>query len=281
MSVDFTKFPFPGVQDPHAATLTEAIRAEPVTAGFVVVAVKGTGTDFANTARVFAQALRANAAGIGLADITAYREIRPDELGGAMPFDQAICENVLHDAEKRQATQSDKYPTIKPALKMAERNDIADWTLLAEFETTDQASAAAAAWNKGDESFKALTRNTSSHTVGAFKNTMRYASVSRDPNVIQFFNFFPGPGDVDVLWTGWQEALPWFFETGEMRSSFPLVALDPSQPILVVNYAHFDSIKHFFLGVSYDPNYLDTVTRAYVDRGFKLPMPFFCKIVPV
>ena len=46
-----------------------------------------------------------------------------------------------------------------------------------------------------------------------------YASVSRDPDVIQFFNYFPGPGDADALWQGWQEALPWFFETGEMRSS--------------------------------------------------------------
>jgi hypothetical protein len=105
--------------------------------------------------------------------------------------------------------------------------------------------------------------------------------VSRDPNVIQFFNFFPAPGDADALWQGWQDALPWFFETGEMRSSFPMKALDPEQPLLVVNYAHFDSIKHFFLGVAYDPNYLEVVTRCYADRGFTLPMPFFCKIVPV
>jgi hypothetical protein len=33
--------------------------------------------------------------------------------------------------------------------------------------------------------------------------------------------------------------------------------------------------------VAYDPNYLETVTRCYTDRGFTLPAPFFCKIVPV
>jgi hypothetical protein len=108
-----------------------------------------------------------------------------------------------------------------------------------------------------------------------------YASVSRDPNVIQFFNFFPGPGDADALWQGWQDALPWFFETGAMRSSFPLKALNPEQPLLVINYAHFNSVKEFFLGVAYDPNYLEVVERCYVKRGFKLPMPFFCKIIPV
>lgn len=282
MSVDFTKFPFPHVQNPHAATLTEAIRAEPVAAGFVVVALKVTDAgDFATTARTFAQALRADAARTGLADVTAYRQIRGDELGGAVPFDQAICDAALRDAERHQATQSEKFPAIGPALKMAEHNDIADWAMLVEYENPDQASAAAAAWNQGDESFTALTQKASSHTLCAFKNKMRYASVSRDPNVIQFFNFFPGPGDVDVLWPAWEEALPWFLEAGEFRSSFPLVALDPSQPILLINYAHCDSIKHFFLGVSYDPNYLETVTRCYVERGFKLPMPFFCKIVPV
>lgn len=281
MTVDFTKFPFPGVENPHAATLTEAIRTGPVSAGFVVVAIKGTDTDFINSIRTFAQAVRAGVAKTGFVDITAYREVRLDELGGAMPFDQAICEMVFHNAERRQVTESEKYPTIKPAIKMTQQNDIADWALLVEYKTTDQASAAASAWNQGEESFAALTKSASSRTIGAFKNMMRYASVSRDPNVIQFFNFFPGPGDVGSLWEGWQEALPWFFETGEIRSSFPLVALDPNQPILLINYAHTDSIKHFFLGVSYDPNYLETVTHAYVDRGFKLPMPFFCKIEPI
>ena len=137
------------------------------------------------------------------------------------------------------------------------------------------------AFNGGDASFKAMTQGTRSNSVNAFRNTMRYAEVSRDPNVIQFFNLFPGPGETEALWAGWQEALPWFFEVGEFRSSFPLVALDPKQPLLLVNYAHTDSAKHFFLGASYDPTYLETVTHAYVNRGFKLPMPFFCKIVPV
>ena len=117
--------------------------------------------------------------------------------------------------------------------------------------------------------------------MNVFKNTKGYASVSRDPNLVQFFNLFPGPGDVAVLWDAWQEALPYFLEIGGFRSSFPLVALDPDQPILVVNYAHCDSVKHFFLAVAYDPNFPETVTRCYADRGFHLPLPFFCKIVPV
>ena len=282
MTVDFTKFPFPGIHTPHAATLTEAIRAEPVAAGFVVVAIKlGDAGDLAGAVRSFAQALRADAARTGFADITCYREVRLDELGGAVPFDQAICEAAVRNAEQRQATQAERFPALRPALKMATQNDMADWALLVQYDTPDQARAAAAAWTRGDEQFTALTRGARSHSVGAFRNTMRYAAVSRDPNVIQFFNFFPGPGDVDVLWQAWQEALPWFFEVGEFRSSFPLVALDRDQPILVINYAHIDSIKHFFLGVLYDPNYLENVTRCYVERGFKLPMPFFCKIVPV
>ena len=281
MSVDFTKFPFPGLQNPQAATLTEALQYEPVSAGFVVACVKGTGDDFAAKARAFAQALRADAAKTGLTDITAYRELLPDELGGAIPFDQAICETSLRNAERIEATQSDKFPTIKPAIKVMNQNDVADYVLFAEYKTTDQALAAMKAFNGGDASFKALTQGTKSNSVNAFRNTMRYAEVSRDPNVIQFFNLFPGPGETEALWAGWQEALPWFFEVGEMRSSFPLVALDPNQPLLLVNYAHADSAKHFFLGVSYDPTYLETVKSAYVDRGFKLPMPFFCKIVPV
>lgn len=198
-----------------------------------------------------------------------------------MPFDQAICDAATRNARQRQAAQADKYPAIGPALKMAISNDIADWVLLVEFANHEQATAAVATWRSGDESFTELTRGTKSSTLGAFKNTMKYAEVSRDPNLIQFFNLFPGPGNADTLWSAWQEALPWFFEVGEIRSSFPLVSLDPDQPLLLVNYAHADSMKHFLLGVEYDPNYLDTVTRCYKDRGFTLPMPFFCKIVPV
>ena len=75
--------------------------------------------------------------------------------------------------------------------------------------------------------------------------------------------------------------MPWFLEVAGFRSSFPLLALDPGQPLLVVNYAHVDSVKHFLHGVAYDPNFLETITRCYLDRGFKSPLQFFCKIVPV
>ncbi len=281
MPVNFTKFPFPGIHNPQAVTLTEAVRYEPVSGGFVIVCVKGTGDGFATKARAFAQALRAATTRTGLTDVTAYREILPEEFGGAIPFDQPICERWLQDAERFAATQPEKFPALMPAVHISSQNEMADWTFLLEYATTDQALAARRAFNGGEESFQALIQGTKSNSVNAFKNTMRYANVSRDPDVIQFFNLFPGPGDVESLWAGWQEALPWFFEVGEFRSSFPLVALDPDQPLLLVNYAHTDSLKHFFLGVSYDPTYLETVKRAYQDRGFKLPLPFFCKIVPV
>ena len=280
MTVDFSKFPYPIIENPHAGSLTEAIAAEPNSAGYAVATIKTAhGDDLAETVRTFAQTLRKDAEDTGFTDITAYREIRPDEMGGAVPFDLAICTTMLADAKQRQVNS--KWPALEWAIKMMERNDFADWTLLVEFKEPSQASAAVSAWNRGDAAFSALTQNSTSFTVGAFKNTMRYSRVSRDPTAIQFFNFFPGPGDVGVLWTAWQEALPWFLEVGEFRSSFPLVALDPDQPLLVLNYAHVDSLKHYFLGVAYDPNFFETVTRCYADRGFKLPAPFFCKIVPV
>ena len=45
MTVDFTKFPFPGLHRPQAATVTEAITAEPVAAGFVIITLRATDTD--------------------------------------------------------------------------------------------------------------------------------------------------------------------------------------------------------------------------------------------
>ena len=274
MPVDYTKFPFPNVEAPHAATLTEAVRFEPSAAGFIVVTLKVGDVDtFLGTLRDFAHALWSTAAATGLDDITAYREIKVNELGGAVPFDQAICEKVLQDAQKRGADQSDRFPGAKMVGKLTS-NPLADWVLLLEYRTTDQALAVAESWNGGEASFQTLLKQVKAHTVGAFKNTKQYAFVSRDPNVVQFFNLFAGPGDPELLWPAWQEALPWFLESGEIRSSFPLVSLKPGQPLLLVNYAHCDSMKHFLSGVAYDPNFLETITHCYADRGFKLPAPF-------
>jgi hypothetical protein len=278
MTVDFTKFPFPSVQHPQAATVTEAITAEPVTSGFVVITLKVTDTDgFSANVREFASSLRARAVSIDLTDITAYRQLQRDELGGAVPFDQPICESLLHEATSRDSTR--EAGTMVSAIVLG--NAVANWVLRLEFRTPELASAAARAFSGGDEGFAALNRATTEHTVGAFRNMMRYASVSRDPNVIQFFNLFPSPGKLDVLWPAWQEALPWFFEVGGILSSFPLLALDPKQPILLVNCAHCDSIKQFLVGTLYDPRFLETLMACYGQRGVTSPMPFFCKIVPV
>lgn len=167
------------------------------------------------------------------------------------------------------------------ATGILEQNAIAEWVMLVEFRSPEQALAAAHGWLRGDDAFEMLTLDVGSHTVNAFKNMMRYASVSRDPNVIQFFNLFPNPGSLDVLWQAWQDALPWFLEVGEIRSSFPLLALDASQPLLLVNYAHCDPVKHFLQGTAYDPFFLDVMRACYAERGVTSPMPFFCKIDPV
>jgi hypothetical protein len=278
MTVDFTKFPFPGLRRPQAATVTEAIRVEPVASGFVIITLKATDIDgFAADVRAFAQQLRAKAGTIGLTDIIACRQLRRDELGGAMPFDQPICESLLQEAANRESTK--EAAAVVSAIALG--NAVANWVLRVEFATPELASTAARAWNGADAGFAALTSATTEHSVGAFRNMMRYASVSRDPNVIQFFNLFPGPGKLDVLWQAWQEALPWFFEVGGILSSFPLLALDPQQPILLVNCAHCDSMKPFLIGTLYDPRFIETLMACYGQRDVASPMPFFCKIVPV
>jgi hypothetical protein len=277
MTVDFTKFPFPDLWQPQAATVTEAIRAEPVASGFVIITLKATDADgFAANVRAFALHLRTKA-GIGVTDIVACRQLRRDELGGAMPFDQPICESLLQEAASRTSTKEAAGMVSAIALG----NTVANWVLRLEFQTPELASAAARTFTAGETGFTALTGATTEHTVGAFRNMMRYASVSRDPNVIQFFNLFPSPGKLDVLWPSWQEALPWFFEVGGILSSFPLLALDPRQPLLLVNCAHCDSIKPFLVGTLYDPRFVETLKASYGQRGVTAPMPFFCKIVPV
>ena len=281
MTIDFTKFPYPALEDPHARTLTEAIAAAPNAYGYVVITIKTKeGVDLLAQIRGFAQAVRGDAAQSGIRDVTAYREITTDELGGAMPFDQAICDAMLEDVKRRAANESTRFPASKMAIGVMSQNEMADWIILAEFGTPDQATAFANG-STGNMALSALLEQTASHSMNAFRNTKRYASVSRDPNVVHFFNLFRGPGDIDVLWSAWQEALPWFLEVAEFRSSLPLVALDARQPLLIVNYAHVDSVKHFLHGVAYDPVFLETITHCYLDRGFKVPLPFFCKIVPI
>jgi hypothetical protein len=277
MTVDFTKFPFPNLWQPQAASVTEAITAEPVASGFVIITLKARDADgFAANVRAFAQYLRAKA-DIGLTDIIACRQLRRDELGGAMPFDQPICESLLQEAAGRASTK--EAAAMVSAIALG--NAVANWVLRLEFKTPELASAAVRTFNGDDAGFTALTGTTTEHTVGAFRNMMRYATVSRDPNVIQFFNLFPSPGKLDVLWPSWQEALPWFFEVGGILSSFPLLALDPTQPMLLVNCAHCDSIKSFLVGTLYDPRFVETLKACYGQRGVTAPMPFFCKIVPV
>lgn len=278
MTVDFTKFAFPMVHHPDATTLTAAIAADPVPSGFAVITLKARDAGTCVTdIREFVRGLRADGANSGLRDATAYRQIRRDELGGAVPFDQPVCDGLLKGASSREATKA--AAGMVSSLLFA--NPQADWVLLVEFERPEQAQQAVAEWRKNKNGFERLAAAVTSSTLGAFKNMMRYASVSHDPNVIQFFNLFPSPGNLDVLWTAWQEALPWFLEVAEIRSSFPLLALDKEQPILLINHAHCDSMKHFLVGTLFDPEFKEVMATSYARRNVTFPMPFFCKIVPV
>jgi hypothetical protein len=278
MHGDFTKFPFSGLNHPEAASLTEAITADPVESGFAIITLKANDpASLAAPLREFARSLRAKGNGAGLIEVTAYRQLRRDEMGGAVPFDQPICEALIRGAERREATR--QVAATTSALVLA--NPRADWIMLVEYATHEDAVEAVRSWKSDDSDFARLVASTAQHSVGAFRNMKRYASVSRDPNVIQFFNLFPSPGKRDVLWPAWQEALPWFFEVGEIRSSFPLLALEPEQANLLVNHAHCDSMKHFLVGTLYDPTFPEVLAACYVKRGVTMPMPFFCKIVPV
>jgi hypothetical protein len=278
-AVDFTKFPYSPVANPAAATRTEAITAEPVASGFVVMALKAAQPDaMLAVIRDFARSLRAKSSTSGLTDLTAYRQLRRGELGGAMPFDQPICEALLTGARARE--QSRRAAAEVEALVLG--NPHADWVVLLEYDTPDTAAKAVRALRDGaDDSMGILAPVLHESSIGAFRNTMQYASVSRDPKLIQFFNLFPSPGNRDVLWPAWQEALPWFFEIAEFRSSFPLLALDPEQALLLINYAHTDSTKHFINGTLYDPSFMESMKTCYFDRDVAAPHPFFCKIVPV
>ena len=278
MALDFTKFPFPMVHRPDAPDLTSAIASDPVASGFAVMTLKARDPAACIAdIRDFARGLRADASGTGLLDLTAYRHIDADELGGAVPFDQPVCANLLKAASAREAT----HAAAGMVSSLLFSNPRADWVVLAEFHSPAQAQQAVAEWRSGKAGFDRLAATATSTTLGSFKNMMRYASVSRDPNVIQFFNLFPSPGSLDVLWAAWQEALPWFLEIAEIRSSFPLLALDKDQPILLINHAHCDSMKHFMVGTLYDPTFREVMAAAYARRNVTFPMPFFCKIVPV
>lgn len=228
MSVDFIKLPFNGVTNPAADTLTEAIASPAVPNGFVVVTLKADDVPAAVThVRSFAQSLRAIGPQVGLVDITAYRELDRSEMGGAVPFDQSFCERMLADISARRDTQVVRFPGLASADAFALSNPMADLVLLVTFETTAQAMDAATAWREDTSAFNSLAQHTQGFTIGAFRNRQRYAHVSLDPDVIQFFNLFPGPGDGDALWEAWQEVLPRYFDVAGIRSSFPPPGVGP------------------------------------------------------
>ena len=282
MTTDLTKLPFNGLSNPAAESLTEAIAAPAVAEGFVVATLKTSDVAAAvPLVRSFVQALRDVAAQTGLVDVTLYRELDRSEMGGAVPFDQPFCERMLADIAARRGSQVARFPGLASADAFALSNPVADLVLFATYTSTTAATDAVNSWRADGSPFASLAQQVDASTIGAFRNRRRYAHVSLDPDAIQFFNLFPGPGDGDALWEAWQEVLPRYFDVAGIRSSLPLQALDPDQDMLLVNYAHADSMKYFLLGMVFDPNFLEDITRCYIDRGFASPHPFFCKIIPV
>ena len=282
MPVDFTKLAFNTVPHPSADTLTDAIAWDPVSDGFVVVTLKAPDVAaLVPHVRTFAQALRSTASESGVVEITAYRELDRSEMGGAVPFDQSFCDQMLADIAARRDTQVARFPGLASADRLALSNEVADLVLFVTYRSTAEATDAVSAWQQDSSPFRVLLQETQGFTIGAFRNRRQYARVSLDPDAIQFFNLFPGPGDGDGLWEAWQEVLPRYFDVAGIRSSFPLQALDPEQAMLLVNYAHADSMKQFLLGMVFDPNFLEDIKRCYTDRGFAFPHPFFCKVIPL
>ena len=266
MAVDFHKLPFSFVANPQAASLTEAIAHEPSRSGFIVITATAIYPEgFAETVRHFARMVRANALDSGLIDLTAYRQLRADELGGSVPFDQEACKAIVKRGQEVKG--------------MILENPRANWLLVLEYRTPEMALREA---KRDSAGFAAILSNAArDFSVGAFQNMRQYSTVSRDPNAVHFFNLFGAPGDTAVLWPAWQEVLPWFFEIAEIRSSFPLLALDPAQQLLLVNHGHCDSTKHYLNGVFYDPEFRRLMQASYFDKDVTTPTPFFCKLVPV
>ncbi len=184
-----------------------------------------------------------------------------------MPYDQPICDQLFEQAPPIQA--------------IVLNNPAANWLMLLELDSPESALALAESLDAGENGMQALAEASSQHSIGAFRNARQYARLSYDPDVIQFFNLFPGPNSLDVMWKAWQESLPWFFEYTELRSSFPLLALREKQPFLLVNHAHFDSLKHFIHSAIHDPYLPQHIMQEIYGSQHMTAFPFFCKIVPV
>ncbi|MBA3532831.1 MAG: hypothetical protein H0T73_12975 [Ardenticatenales bacterium] len=273
MATDLTRFPFPYLPNPTASTLTEALAHPATSSGFVVLALMAKESEkLIDVLYEFATAARRASSFNGLRTLRAFRQLRRDELGGAVPFDQSICEKLLELAG----------PMATLAQQTILSNPLANWVLLLDFDTTDHATIFVDDLHGGDYRLDTLADGCSMYSVGAFRNIRQYGRVLYDPNLIQCFTLFPAPGTIDLLWQSWQDALPWFFEIGGARSSLPLLAMRPEQTLLLVNHAHWDSMKPFLHGGLYDRFLHEQVLKGiWVERGATLPHTFFCKIAPV
>lgn len=276
---DFTKFAYSDFYDLDASSLTESITREPDDHGYVLITIKDAGHDLAHEIRTFAQAVWDEFSNRGLLAVTAYRQLRYEEMGGAVPFDQIHCEEAVADIRSRAKTQSDRFHGL-PVPDYVLGNPLADYIVFVEFTSVAEADAAAKTWKHASKGYAALTMGSTSG-VNVFKNMKRYAEVSLNPDLIQFFNLFPGPGTAAALWNGWEATLPPYFDRAEFRSSFPLLATEDDQPLLLVNRAHVDSAKHFLLGFAFDPRFMEDIEENYLKPGFPPPHPFFCKVIPL
>ncbi len=281
MSVDFKYLDFSPVFNQQANNLTEALRGEPVPNGFVFLSFKmdiqkTTETAFFGALETYLRSLDNKA----IQSIKIYRQLKENELGGIVPFDQGICEKYLDEKMNVNFIIRfiHKVYTLRDLLFKNKLIDVGVY-----ISCTDHAAALSLAHffeNNSDMSWRSLLNNSQRYDIGAFKNMAIYSTVSDDPNKIQFFNLFPAPGKLESIWHSWLKSLPWFFEIANFRSSFPLLALNESQKTLLINAAHWDSAKGFIIGANYDPAF-KKILKGYMKDRVSLPYPFFCKIEKV
>ncbi|MFZ1362177.1 MAG: hypothetical protein WAS05_04480 [Candidatus Nanopelagicales bacterium] len=183
MPTDFSKLQFPAFANTSAASLTEALTADPVDNGFLVLTckVKDNSDAFLVSLRAFVAELRADAQNSDLTDITAYRQVMRSELGGTVPFDQPVCEALLDRVARNQDSEAKGIGVESIVLN----NPRADWIVLLEYSTPDAALSASQQLTNGLGSFADAV---SEYTVGSFANKHQYSRIPHNPDVIHFFN---------------------------------------------------------------------------------------------
>lgn len=223
---------------------------------------------FVEPLQQFAAAERRDAPINHLISVKAFRQLHRDEVGGAVPYDQPICEELLSRA-----------PAILHQTLFD--NHVANWLLFLEFETPVSAQVFVDGLNAGKHESHYLIDASSAHGFSAFRNMRQYSRITYDPALIHFFNLFLAPGDRDKFWQIWQQATPGSLKLPKCVLPFRCKDCATTSLCCRVNPAHWDSLKHFIHGAMYDTYFQQEVMQGmWFSNGVELH-PFFCKIVSV